>query len=206
MFQRRLEHVAGGAGRYAGRRRRLRGGGAADVAPRDRLAADQADRSRGGAGVHQAPPVPGDRSRGSRTPGWRPAWSAAGTAPAGVVHASSTVPVPDELKARWATGWATPPDAAGSRPARPVPGGGNSHGPAGATLTRPVGRAVRPVSRRGSVGHYDGRGTGQAHPLRRYGDADRRSKTAAAFSLAGSPNWLTRTIAMPLAANAGTIS
>ena len=57
--------------------------GPVDVALGDRLAADRA--------------VPWDRD----------------ITPAGVVHASSTAPVPDKQEARWATGWATPPEAAG---------------------------------------------------------------------------------------------
>ena len=92
----------------------VRSGPAADVAPGDRLA-DRADRFGGGAGVHdKAPTVPGSEVELQvvEQPGVPPA-AATRTAPTGVVHAWSTVPVPDEQEARWATVWATPPEATG---------------------------------------------------------------------------------------------
>ena len=56
---RRLEHVAAGTRALRGRRPRLRGGRAADMASGEGVAGDRPDRSRGGAGVQQAPTVPG---------------------------------------------------------------------------------------------------------------------------------------------------
>ena len=114
---RRLGDVAAGTRALRGRRPRPRGGGTADVAPRDGLAAGRADRSRGGAGVHQAPTVPEsevDEEAPRRRPhSGAPPASATRTTPAGFVHASSTVPIPQSNEAQWATGWATPPYAAG---------------------------------------------------------------------------------------------
>ena len=142
------------------------GGRYADVAAGDGVAADRAGRSGGGAGVRDgAPAGPGreadeiEKSNGRLPAGpWRamPPASASRTTPDGVVHASSTVPVPKKTvpvpkntvpvpkktKTRWATEWATPPDA-------PERGRHNTTGPSDMTAARGI--PLAPLKRANAV-------------------------------------------------------